>query len=285
LSGIACPDERPVDVLYQTQQNDNNLIVFFRDDVLSNKISFQDFGPKDFIAHLMQQKGKRENTYVVTAMDAETFHHIQDWERTFLRAVYNELEPSLEPHEDFRQIKVLANQHTVLLSSAEVTTQIQMVTMSELLQLFPVKKTVSPRSSSWSTTAEDIAADNPYPLWHDKHNEIHRLQWEHLSLCIEPVKKALECADNDESTHYAAIARRLLDRAEHSCQMWWASQRPMWDIDLIHMGMIDQLRVVVNAFRAINKSCLDDEVKQKYYYLTVASKDIRSKLIDRLFVQ
>ena len=59
----------------------------------------------------------------------------------------------------------------------------------------------------------------------------------------------------------------------------------MWDINLIHMGMLDQLRVVVNAFRAINKSCVDDEVKQQYYYLTVASRDIRSKLTDRLFVQ
>ena len=286
LSGIACPAEWPVDMLYQTEQNGKKLTVLFRDDVLSNKISFQDFGPKDFIAHLIQQKGKRENTYVVTAMDAETFgHHIQDWERTFLGEVYNTLEPSPVAIESFTQTKVLANQHTVLLNNTDVTTQIQMVTVSELLQLFPVKKTVSPRPSSWSTTAADIAADNPYPLWHDRHNEIHRLQWEHLAICIDLVNKAQECADNDESTHYAAIARRLLDRAEHSCQMWWASHRPMWDINLIHMGMLDQLRVVVNAFRAINKSCVDDEVKQQYYYLTVASRDIRSKLTDRLFVQ
>jgi hypothetical protein len=67
--------------------------------------------------------------------------------------------------------------------------------------------------------------------------------------------------------------------------MWWASQRPMWDINLVHMGMLDQLRVLVNAFRAINKSSVDDEIKQKYYYLTVASRDIRSKLTDRLFAQ
>jgi len=30
--------------------------------------------------------------------------------------------------------------------------------------------------------------------------------------------------------------------------MWWASNRPMWDINLIHMGLLDQLRTVVNAY-------------------------------------
>ncbi len=286
LGGIACPVEWPVDVLYQTEQDGKRLIVFFRDDVLSNKISFQDLGPKDFIAHLIQQKGNRENMYVVTAMDAETFgHHIQDWEQTFLGAVYNELEPTLPPQDTLKQAKVLANQHTMLLNSTDVNTQIKMVTISELLHLFPVKKVVNPKPSSWSTTAEDIATGNPYPLWQDKNNEIHRLQWEHLSICIELVKKALDCADNEESKRFAAISRRLLDRAEHSCQMWWASKRPMWDINLIHMGLLDQFRVVVNAYRAINKSGTDEKTKQEYYYLTVAARDIRSKLTDRLFVQ
>jgi alpha-amylase/alpha-mannosidase (GH57 family) len=286
LGGIACPDEWPVDILYQTEQDGHRLVVFFRDDVLSNKISFQDLGPKDFIAHLMQQKGKSENMYVVTAMDAETFgHHIQDWERAFLGAVYNELDPLIPPKDTLKQTKVLANQHTALLSSSDVTAQIKMVTISELLHLFPIKKVVNPKPSSWSTTSEDLAADNPYPLWYDRNNEIHRLQWEHLSLCIQLVNKALDCADNKESKHFAAISRRLLDRAEHSCQLWWASHRPMWDINLIHMGMLDQFRVLVNAYRAINKSSVDEKVKQEYYYLTVASRDIRSKLTDRLFVQ
>ena len=144
---------------------------------------------------------------------------------------------------------------------------------------------IEPRASSWSTSADDIAAGTPYPLWQDKNNEVHRLQWEHLKICIELVGKALECADNTESKRSAAIARRLLDRAEHSCQMWWASKRPMWDINLIHMGMLDQLRAVVNAYRAINQSGADEETKREYYFRTVAARDIRNKLEDRLFVQ
>lgn len=67
--------------------------------------------------------------------------------------------------------------------------------------------------------------------------------------------------------------------------MWWASQRPMWDINLIHMGILDQLRAVVNAYRAINKSNADEDIKRENYYLTVAAADIRNKLNDRLFIQ
>jgi len=286
LSGIACPAEWPMDVIYKAEHEGQNLMLFFRDDVLSNRISFQDLGAKKFIAHLEEWQGKRENIYVVTAMDAETYgHHIQGWERTFLAKVYEELGPPTEPLEEVKQAKVLAGQHASLLTNGEAAAKIQMVTISQLLELFPQGQTIEPRPSSWSTTADDIKAGNYYPLWQDKKNEVHRLQWEHLSICIELVNKALECADNEESRRSATLARGLLDRAEHSCQMWWASNHPMWDINLIHMGLLSQLRTIVNAYRAINKSGTDEETKREYYYRTVAARDIRDKLEDRLFVQ
>jgi alpha-amylase/alpha-mannosidase (GH57 family) len=286
LSGIACPTDWPMDIIYSTDCNGESISVLFRDDILSNKISFHDMGAKEFISHLEEWKGNRENIYVVTAMDAETFgHHIQGWEKIFLAKVYDELETEMEEIKDLKQTNVLAAQHKALLGSKEVSTKIQMVTISELFDLFPAGETIEPRPSSWSTTADDIDNNNPYPLWQDKDNEIHRLQWEHLDICIKLVNKAMECADNEESRHSAAIARRLLDRAEHSCQMWWASKRPMWDINLVHMGMLDQLRVIVNAYRAINKSGATDVTKREYYYLTVAARDIRNKFHDRLFIQ
>jgi alpha-amylase/alpha-mannosidase (GH57 family) len=286
LSGIACPAEWPMDVIYKVECEGQNLMLFFRDDVLSNRISFQDLEAKEFVAHLEEWQGKRANIYVVTAMDAETYgHHIQDWERTFLAKVYEELEPPAEPLEEIKQAKALAGQHTALLANNEAAAKIQMVTISQLLELFPQGLTIEPKPSSWSTTADDMKAGNYYPLWQDEKNEVHRLQWEHLGICIELVNKALECADNEESRQSATIARGLLDRAEHSCQMWWASNRPMWDINLIHMGLLDQLRTVVNAYRAINKSGANEETKREYYYRTVAARDIRNKLEDRLFVQ
>jgi len=286
LSGIACPVEWPVDIIYRAESNGQEIAVFFRDDVLSNRISFQALGPKEFIVHLEQWQGERENIYVVTAMDAETYgHHIQGWERTFLAKVYEELEPSTEPLEEVKQATALAGQHVSLLTNGEAATKIQMVTVSQLLDLFPLGQTIEPLASSWSTSAEDIKVANYYPLWRDKNNEVHHLQWEHLSICIDLVNKALECADSEESRRSAAIARGLLDRAEHSCQMWWASNRPMWDINLVHMGLLDQWRTVVNAYRAINKSGANEETKREYYRRAVAARDIRSRLEDKLFAQ
>ncbi len=191
----------------------------------------------------------------------------------------------MESFEEVKQAKILAGQHAAFLANGEATGKIQMVTISQLLDLFPRGHPIEPRPSSWSTSMEDMEAGNYYPLWQDRNNEVHSLQWEHLGICIELVNQALRCADNEESQHSAAIARRLLDRAEHSCQMWWASNRPMWDINLIHMGLLDQLRTIVNAYRAINKSGASEEIKREYYYRTVAARNIRNKLEDRLFVQ
>lgn len=286
LGGIACPAEWPVDIIYRAKSDGQEIAIFFRDDVLSNRISFRNMEAKEFIAHLEQWQGKRENIYVVTAMDAETYgHHVQGWERTFLARVYEELEPPSEPLEDVKQATALAGQHVSLLTNGEAATKIQMVTIGQLLDLFPRGQTIEPRPSSWSTTADDIKEGNYYPLWQDKKNEVHRLQWEHLNICVELVNRALQCSDNEESRHSAAIARGLLDRAEHSCQMWWASKRPMWDINLIHMGLLDQLRTVVNAYRAINKSGASEETKREYYVRAVSARNIRGKLEDKLFVQ
>jgi len=286
LSGIACPAEWPVDIIYRAECDGQEIAFFFRDDVLSNRVSFRGVEARDFIAHLEEWQGTKENIYVVTAMDAETYgHHIQGWERTFLARVYEELGQSAGPLEELKQAAALAGQHVSLLTNGEAVTKIQMVTISQLLDLFPLGQAIEPRPSSWSTTADDIKGGNYYPLWRDKNSEVHQLQWEHLGICIELVNKALQSADNEESRHSAAIARGLLDRAEHSCQMWWASNRPMWDINLIHMGLLDQWRTVVNAYRAISKSGASEETKQEYYRRAVAARDIRNRLEDRLFAQ
>jgi hypothetical protein len=122
-------------------------------------------------------------------------------------------------------------------------------------------------------------------LWLDKDNEIHRLQWEHTNLCIELVHRAKERANNDETRRYADIARGLLDRALHSDQFWWASRRPMWDVNLIHRGLLQQSEVLVNAYKAINASGASEDEKREYYYRVVVARDLRDKIVDKLFLQ
>ena len=275
LSGVACPVEWPMDIIHEVHYGGKTVKVLFRDDILSNRISFRDFGAKEFIEHLRNWGHGRENTYVVTAMDAETYgHHIQEWETIFLSRVFRELK------NNGNQTEAVTNG----LSSGAVG-EIKIVTISELCELMPVGRIIAPKTSSWSTTADDLKAGNPFPLWQDKNNEVHRLQWEHLNICIELVNNAERYADNDESRNFAAHARRLLDRAEYSCQMWWASKRPMWDVNLIHLGMLAQLRVILNAYRAIYRSGAEEKTKRDFYYRTVAARDIRNKLEDRLLMQ
>jgi alpha-amylase/alpha-mannosidase (GH57 family) len=284
VSGVACPTAWPTERVPYVQEKEKKLKVFFRDDIWSNKISFQDIGPNEFLGHLRSLKKGKGKRYIVTAMDAETYgHHVQNWEKLFLAEVYEQLEVRTETYEGIQQRKALAAQQTSLFQVTEATREIETVTISQLLDLFPAGESIEPRASSWSTTGEDIQAGNPYPLWKDKDSELHRLQWEHLEIAMKICFAAEQVADNDESRQFAGIARGLLDRALHSCQFWWASRRPMWDINLIHMGLLDHWRVIVNAYRAINTSSASGDLKREYYYRAVVARDIRNKIADFLF--
>lgn len=285
LSGVACPANWPVDSIYQVEHEGKRLAVFFRDDIMSNKISFQDLSPEQFLEHLKALRGDKENIYVITAMDAETYgHHIKNWEQLFLAEVYEDLEVRSESYAHIHQSKALSSQHVAILQDTGTAQEVQTVTISQLFDTFPPGEVIDPKPSSWSTSAEDIEAGNPYPLWAAQDNELHRFQWEHLAICVDMCSKATEVADSEESKHFAGIARGLLDRALHSDQFWWASRRPMWDINMIHLGLMAQWRVLVNAFKAISSSGAPGELKKEYYDKLVAARDAGNKVVDRLFV-
>ncbi len=293
ISGVACPAPWPMNVIYEIEGKKGKLAVFFRDDILSNKISFHNIDGPGFISHL---KGLQENgngdVYVVTAQDAETFgHHIKDWETVFLAEVYDALgedEPlaTLSTLASSPQPKLAAaGQHRALFDYQVETEakEIEAVTISQLLDRFPRTSVVEPRASSWSTTIEDIDAGNPYPLWNTPGHELHRLQWEHIQICLELLESAQRCADNDPSKNFAGIARVLMDRALHSCQFWWASRRPMWDINMINRGLMQQQEVVVNSYKSVEASGAPHSAKREGYYRVIASRDIRAKIVDQLF--
>lgn len=303
MSGVACPVAWPTQAIHEISSSDGQMLaVFFRDDILSNRISFKHIDARDFIDQLRGLQQKKEDVYVVTAMDAETFgHHIKHWEKLFLAEVYETLEAENDSHElkvDHTSGKVsdtsrqlvqstnLATEHGKLLRTAEIAekNEIRVVTISKLLELFPTGEFVEPRPSSWSTSLEDIKAGDPYPLWKSKDNELHRLQWQHLKIAMDMTNKAQEVATTEAVRDYADIARGLLDRALHSDQFWWASRKPMWDINLVHKGIIAQREVILNAYKAIHMSDLTEDTKLEYYYRVVACRDLRSKITDQLLL-
>ena len=289
LSGISCPVDWPMDVIHEVSLDGEKLAVFFRDDILSNRISFRDIDAEGFLDHLALLKGDRENIYVITAMDAETFgHHIKNWEKLFLEEVYESLETVelIEPiKRGMKQLRILVDGQKEIFSiqEKEGAEDIEVVTISQLLDIFPRGSSIEPKSSSWSTSSADLAAGNPYPLWNDPNNQVHRLLWKHLNICIAMVKYATEKADNDDSEHYAHMARGLLDRALHSDQFWWASKRPSWDINLIHRGLMEQTEALLNAYKAINVSGATEEEKEEWHYREIAAHEFRAKIHDHLF--
>jgi hypothetical protein len=69
-----------------------------------------------------------------------------------------------------------------------------------------------------------------------------------------------------------------------SDQFWWASRRPMWDINLVNRGLMQQREVVFNAYKAIRLGDLSEDEKTEAYYRVIVSRDLRTKITDQLFI-
>jgi alpha-amylase/alpha-mannosidase (GH57 family) len=287
LSGIACPVAWPMNVVHEIISGHDKLAVFFRDDILSNKISFRGIDGPGFIEHLKRLYNPKGDIYVITAMDAETFgHHIQHWDQLFLAQIFEKLEPMSNQDKTMHEQKPMAEQHRKLFEFEKDKTerQISIVTISQLLDIFPKGNKVEPKPSSWSTSEDDIRMQNYYPLWNDKNNPLHQKQWEHLSIAMDLSHKAMELADSDPAKQFSGISRTLLDAALHSDQFWWASKKPMWDVNMVYRGLNLQREVLLNAYKSISLSNIKAEEKREYYYKLVAARYIFDQITDALYI-
>lgn len=280
ISGIACSGVWPLDFIHRISSGVSPVSVFYRDDILSNKVSFRNLDSLGFIKELVGLARGKRDAYIITAMDAETFgHHIPHWEKIFLAEVYKKINAVKNIYQDnnAESQKKYPGAFKKIAESVEGIPDMEVVTISMLLEKFPAKEAKAPKPSSWSTAKEDIAGKNYYPLWKGAGNVIHDLQWEHLNICFELVKQALKL--KGESSRFAVIARTILDKAVYSCQFWWANKgRGSWDINLINKGLILQKEVLLNACKAINISSLDEDRKKNFYYMEIAARDIANKI-------
>ena len=252
VSGIACQGKWPMDYISTFKLGSGLMKAFFRDDIISNMISFKNIDAVGFVSRIKELAKGKEDAYIITAMDAETFgHHIHDWENIFLAALYEIIEDS---------------------------DKVKAVKISDLLEKFPAVKTRPPKPSSWSTSNEEIMAGNYYPLWNTPHNNIHRLQWEHMDLCLEIFQEAEKKKDIEKSALFFNTARSTLDMALHSCQFWWANKDRMWNENLINKGLILQEETILNSYLAVaNSGCRDSE-KKRCYNKVIAARHIAGKI-------
>lgn len=225
ISGIACPIEWPYDKIYCSP---NGLQLFFRDDIVSNKISFKDITPKKFVSEtkkLHKNEKKNNSTYIIIAQDAETFgHHIPRYEKTFLG----------------RTLELIDNDN-----------ETETVFISSLDQHFPIsEEKIIPKESSWSTTYKDIENKIPYPLWKHPKNNIHKYYWK----LMKSLNNLMSIADNLDVKvdwtveNYYNTARFFYDRGIYSCPVWWSNpQNGIWSPNLIYKGVELLMRAALNA--------------------------------------
>ena len=242
-SGIAYPGEEksltwPYDIIYKSP---NGLKLFFRDDILSNKISFNNITAKEFTmelkkVHKDEDQQYNNNTYVVTAMDGETFgHHFKNYEKTFIKKV-------LEIINDDKEIEITF--------------------ISMLDHYFPISDTnLIPRESSWSTSENDIEQKLPYPLWNHSENKIHNFYWK----IVKNLNKLMSLIDTLDLSkewnirNYYNTARWFYDRSICSDTTWWANpDRGIWSPNMIYKGVVLLMKSALNSHLALIHANRDD---------------------------
>lgn len=150
----------------------------------------------------------------------------------------------------------------ILLVEAFRDKDIKMVTISELGEIYKQREEACPLASSWSAWEDEMAEGIPFPQWKYPGNEIHEMQWELAYFALDLVRNTKEKDRNYED------ARGLLDKGLHSCQWWWASCRPWWDVGMIEHGCELLLRAVLNLGMDASR-----EIKEKAEYLAEKIKE------------
>lgn len=102
----------------------------------------------------------------------------------------------------------------------------QTATVSELLEMYPKRELVDPMESTWAVNYEECLMGEIYPRWDNPESPLHPKQWELLHLALSVVHRAENKGEG----------RKLLDKAVHSDQFWWASHNPYWHPQMVERG-------------------------------------------------
>lgn len=171
--------------------------IFFRERRMSWIILSGQIGTGNLLVQSLEERLK-QNEYLLTAMDGETFGHHRPGLENLLFEIYRS--------QDLETVKI-----------------------SDLIQLFPKTEMIKPVASTWALMEKDLEQNKPFSRWFDKQNSIHTAQWKLTNLAIN----IIETSENNKKYKKA---RAILDEALHSDQYWWASARPWWSIEMIERG-------------------------------------------------
>lgn len=182
------------------------LSIFFRERHTSFQILSAQLGTGDMLLRELKDRLKTD-TYLLTAMDGETFGHHR---------------PGLEK----------------LLFDLWKSDKLPSVRISDLFDRFEKREAVTPRASTWALQGHEIERNIPFARWDDPTNAIHKKQWALTNLLLREIEKA-----NPKRKGYKK-ARALTDEALHSDQYWWASAKPWWSLEYIERGAKDHVDAI-----------------------------------------
>lgn len=130
-----------------------SLKVFFREREASLGIAFSKITTVSEFRKVFLDKVAPQS-FIILAMDGETFGHHQIYQLTFLDEFFSSF-------------------------------KFELVTISELLTKFDRVQEIEPLASTWGATLEDTELGRIFPRWDNPENPIHQLQWELFNLVIE----------------------------------------------------------------------------------------------------
>lgn len=181
----------------------NGFKVYMRSSLWSNLISSGNFSFADIKARMeyeIPSWTRNAPAYLIIATDAETFgHHHEGLIERFL-------EPMLK----------------------EWGGEGKIVPIESLERNFPSRSVSYLPDGSWSTSAEDLRKNDPYPLWNSRFNRYHSMLW-------ELINTALKYFNNCEQDCLKMTS---------SCHWWWISGRPYWEPEFMKFGAKKAIEIV-----------------------------------------
>jgi hypothetical protein len=137
--------------------------------------------------------------YLITGMDGETFGHHRPGLENLLFEILNS--------DEYESVKI-----------------------SDLPIFYTKKEKVTPVSSTWASSEEDIERGVQFLSWKDPDNKIHAWQWELVNLALQSTYSL-----SPDDSEYADVRNRM-DEALASDHFWWASAKPWWSLEEIERG-------------------------------------------------
>lgn len=202
------------------------------------------FSPKNKV------KFDSNKTYIDEASDLKIVFRDRDWSTKYapdhLKKYLDEgIELNVVTASDAELYGLRHLDQTSELEKIVKDSRISTGNLHDFLELTVSPEKIILRPCSWESEEKELSEKNPYSLWSNKKNSLHKLLWKLANLSIEVVNKN----QNDEGFEWA---RWHLSRGLASCSWWWSSGRDFskhfgplaWSPDEVERGVNDLLRSI-----------------------------------------